>query len=96
MDEKENISINVHISGRSYPLKVKETDAEVIKRIAEQVNEKITFFQRTYANRDKQDCLSMALLTYAVDYHRLKEQNNDSKISEKVGQLDKLLEDLIQ
>lgn len=96
MEDKENISISVHIAGRSYPLKVKETDADIIKGIADQVNEKVGYFQRTYVNRDKQDCLSMAVLTFAVDYHRLKEKMNSSNISEKVEKLDKMLEDLIQ
>lgn len=96
MEETENISITVHIAGRAYPLKVKESDANIIKGIADKVNEKVNFFQRTYTNRDKQDCISMALLTYAVDMHRLQEQTNDSKISEKVEKLDKLLEELIQ
>ena len=92
---EENISIEVHIAGRQYPLKVNEADAGIIREIADSVNEKISYFQRTYANRDKQDCLSMALLTFAVDLHRLKEQVNDSKISEKLTKLDLLLEELI-
>lgn len=92
---EENISIEVHIAGRQYPLKVNEADAEIIREIADSVNEKISYFQRTYANRDKQDCLSMALLTFAVDLHRLKEQVNDSKISDKLTKLDLLLEELI-
>lgn len=93
---EDNISIDVHIAGRQYPLKVNEADAQIIRQIADEVNEKINYFQRTYANRDKQDCLSMALLTYAVDLHRLKEQVNDSNISEKLTKLDRMLEEMIR
>ena len=96
MDDQENISISVHIAGRSYPLKVKQSDTDIIKSIADQVNEKVNYFQRTYVNRDKQDCLSMALLTFAVDYHRLKEKLNQSDVAERVEKLDKMLEELIQ
>ena len=100
MEEKEMTNITVLIAGRPYPLKVKAGDEEAIRQIVKDVNEKINRFQLTYTKKDKQDCLSMALLTYAVDLHKAKTGDNsnglDPIISEKVTQLDELLNHLLK
>ncbi len=96
MADKDIQSIQVYVAGRAYPLKVNAEDVDFIKGIAEEVNEKITHFQRTYSNRDKQDCLCMALLTYAVDLHRHLKANDNSEITDKIQKLDQLIDTLLQ
>jgi cell division protein ZapA len=50
----------------------------------------------TYTNKDKQDCLSMALLTYAVDLHKAKTSGgNDPALSGKLFQLEALLDQVL-
>ena len=63
-------NITVIIAGRPYPLKIKEGDEPIIRRIVKEVNDKISLFQNTYPRKDRQDWLSMALLTTAVDLHK--------------------------
>jgi cell division protein ZapA (FtsZ GTPase activity inhibitor) len=63
-------NITVIIAGRPYPLKVKEGDEPIIRRIVKEVNDKITLYQTTYPRKDRQDWLTMALLTFAVDLHK--------------------------
>ena len=70
MEEKDTTNITVLIAGRPYPLKIKAGDEAAIRKIVKEVNEKVNRFQLTYTKKDKQDCLSMALLTYAVDLHK--------------------------
>lgn len=88
--------ITVTIAGRPYPLKISTRDEAAIRKLVKDVNEKVNRFQLKYTNRDKQDCLAMALLTYAVDLKVLK-QNSDttpsseSELTDKLSQLDKLL-----
>ena len=65
-------SIEVMIAGRSFPLKVTEDEEAIIMEIAEEINEKVRNLQNTYLQKDKQDCLSMALLTYALETAKLK------------------------
>lgn len=101
MEEKDMTNITVLIAGRPYPLKVKVGDEDAIRRIVKDVNEKVNRFQLTYTKKDKQDCLSMALLTYAVDLHKSKTGENsgpsfDPVISEKIDQLDELLNHLLK
>ena len=101
MDEQEMTNITVLIAGRPYPLKVKVGDEDAIRKIVKDVNEKVNRFQLTYTKKDKQDCLSMALLTYAVDLHKAttgegRSTNSDPMLSEKINQLDELLDHLLQ
>ena len=100
MDDKEMSNITVLIAGRPYPLKIKVGDEQTIRKIVKEVNDKVNQFQLTYAKKDKQDCLSMALLTYAVDLHKNQMNNIDTPVSEdclsdKIHQLDELLDRLL-
>ena len=97
------VNITVVIAERSYPLKVKEEDVNKIRGIVDEVNEKVNTFQKTYSRKDKQDCLSMALLTYAVDLHKTQpvtasdnQEESLNDLSKKVDQLDELLDFLLQ
>ena len=107
MDAKDLTNITVLIAGRPYPLKIKPGDEQTIRTIVKNVNEKVNQFQKTYSKKDKQDCLSMALLTYAVDLHKAKSNdappNNTAEnsadhliLSDKIHQLDELLESLLK
>ena len=60
-------SIEVNIAGRKYPVKVTEEEEILVLDIVNEVNQKLKDFQTTYRMKDKQDHLSMALLTYALD-----------------------------
>lgn len=100
MDEKEMTNITVLIAGRPYPLKIKVGDEHTIRKIVKDVNDKVNKFQLAYAKKDKQDCLSMALLTYAVDLHKVQENTDntpisDNGLSDKITQLDELLDRLL-
>ena len=98
MDELKNKHITVLIAGRPYPLKIKDGDEPIIRKIVKEVNDKINRFQLTYTNKDKQDCLSMAVLTYAVDLYKAEQSVSnivDSSVSSKLSELDELLDQLL-
>ncbi len=87
-------NITVIIAGRPYPLKVKEGDEPIIRRIVKEVNDKITLYQTTYPRKDRQDWLTMALLTFAVDLHKTHQVTavatdpNDAGISDRLSLID--------
>ncbi len=99
MEGKHNKQITVLIAGRPYPLKIKENDEPTIRKIVKEINDKINQFQLTYANKDKQDCLSMAILTYAVDLHKFMQTSQpnvpDPELDNKLNQIDELLDKLL-
>lgn len=76
-------------------MKIKANDEPVIRQIVKEVNEKVNKFQLAYANREKQDCLAMALLAYAVDLHKATSQTTASSpaISEKLSRIESLIDE---
>ena len=96
MDEQETKNITVLIAGRPYPLKIKAEDEPAIRKIVKEVNDKINRFQLTYTNKDKQDCLSMTVLTYAVDLYKNKPpDNSDPSLDTKLSDLESILDQLL-
>ena len=96
MDGQEMINITVLIAGRPFPLKVRIVDEPAIRQIVVEVNDKINHFQQTYKNKSKLECISMALLTNAVELHKSKISTaDDASTSVKLSQLDKLLNSLL-
>ena len=96
MDGQVTKSITVLIAGRPYPLKIKAGDEATIRKIVKEINEKVNRFQLTYTKKDKQDCLSMAVLTYAVDLHKAQQKNTpNANLSNRLSQLDQLLDQLL-
>lgn len=99
MDEKATKQITILIAGRPYPLKIKTTDEAAVRKIVQEVNEKINRFQLGYTNKDKQDFLAMTALTYAVDMHKMRQTigaTEDAKLSERLSHLDNLLDTIIE
>jgi cell division protein ZapA (FtsZ GTPase activity inhibitor) len=98
-------NITVIIAGRPYPLRIKEGDEPIIRRIVKEVNDKIALFQNTYPRKDRQDWMSMALLTIAVDLHKLQATATqpasvpvpveDLQLTERLSQLDSVLSSLV-
>ncbi len=90
-------SMQVMIAGRSYPLRAKPSDVESIRKVVDELNEKVKDFQLTYINKDKQDCLAMALLTYAVDLHKERQSDPVAEVvSQKVDQIETLIDGILQ
>ncbi len=99
MDGQDVKNITVVIAGRPYPLKVQERDEPSIRKIVNEINEKVNDFQLTYTNKDKQDCLAMAALTYAVDNFKTRLSNvalDDDVLVQKLENIDTLLEQLLK
>lgn len=99
MDGQDVKNITVVIAGRPYPLKVQERDEPSIRQIVNEINEKVNDFQRTYTNKDKQDCLAMAALTYAVDNFKTRLSTvamEDDVLVQRLENIDILLEQLLK
>jgi cell division protein ZapA (FtsZ GTPase activity inhibitor) len=94
MENQESRHITVIIAGRPYPLKVRAEDEATIRQIVGEVNDKVNRFQLAHPNKDKQDCLSMVLLTYAVDLFKIRQINTpDPEVLEnRLARLHSLLE----
>ena len=95
MDGQETKNITVVIASRPYPLKVKDEDEAAIRKIIKEINDKVNRFQLTYTNKDKQDCLAMAVLTYAVDLYKSQQHTvEDGVLTSKLAKVGKLLDEV--
>ncbi len=90
--DNESLNITVLIAGRPYPLKIKASDEQTIRTLVKEINNKVNSFQQTYTQKDKQDCLSMAVLTYAVELQKARQQKTDTILSEKMDSISALLD----
>lgn len=98
MEEKGTKKLTVVIAGRPYPMKIQSGDEPFLRQIIKEINDKVNHFQLTYTGKDKQDYLSMALLTYAVDYHKLKSRearHPEPSISQQVKKVNDLLDEML-
>lgn len=64
---EELIVINVVIADRTYRLKTRPQDEEMIRKTAKLINEKIVEFKTAFAGKDIQDYISMVLLWFTVE-----------------------------
>lgn len=98
MVEQNMVKITVLIGGRPYPLKVQAADETAVRKIVKEVNDKINSFQTAYQDRDKQDGLSMTLLTYAFDLYKLRKKptkGNEPGVENQLAKIDELLEQML-
>jgi cell division protein ZapA (FtsZ GTPase activity inhibitor) len=94
--EKNMKSITVLLAGRPYPLRINAGDEPAIRKIVKEVNEKVNRFQLTYSNKDKQDSLAMAVLTYAVELHKIQQSGSQHpSLNTRLTQLEDLLEQVL-
>ncbi|MEM1326014.1 MAG: cell division protein ZapA [Bacteroidota bacterium] len=98
MADQMTKQITVLIAGRPYSLQIKLNDEPTIQKIVDDINATISQFERTYPKKDKQDCLALGLLTYAVDLHKIRQSlttTQDPQIVEQLALLDSLLDDAL-
>lgn len=88
-------TLQVMIEGRTYPLKVNEEDAASMLKIVEEVNESLKSLHVSYPQKDRQDCMAMALLTYAVKLYESRADSLSPDIQEKLEVMDRLLDDVM-
>ena len=62
-------AINIQLAGRMYPITVPAEQEDILRLVAKDINEKVAQFQLQYGTqRDKQDCLAMAVLAWSLDW----------------------------
>ena len=65
----ELIAIAAVIADRSYRIKIKPSDEEVVRKTLKTINDKIIEFKTMFAGKDMQDYIAMVLVWYATEQH---------------------------
>lgn len=63
----EEITINVVVADRSYPITIERKEEEYIRQAVKDINDKIKDYAKIYAFKDKQDLLAMAALQISTE-----------------------------
>jgi len=91
MTEKtmQDVSIELHIANRKYPLKVKQGEAGSVEKAAELINSKLQSLEKRYGVKDIQDLFAMSALQIATQLIEL-EASQTSDFASVERQLDEL------
>jgi cell division protein ZapA (FtsZ GTPase activity inhibitor) len=94
MKNEQLNSIDVEIAGRAYPVLVNDEEAKNVQALAKQLDREIDEMYSRYINKlNKQDVMSMLLLTYAKKVQDLEQLAVLEALTEKVDALYNLFED---
>jgi cell division protein ZapA (FtsZ GTPase activity inhibitor) len=89
---QDSTPINVVIGDRSYRIRIAPTDEEMVRKVIRKINEQVVSFKTQYAGKDMQDYIAMVLLWYVTDQQEHGNSNEDQSISEKLNELEALLD----
>ncbi len=87
----ELIPINITIADRTYRIKALTSNEESIRKTVKDLNEKIIEFKTSYAGKDIQDYLAMAVIWMATS-HLGNISNDNAEVTEGLEGLKGLLE----
>jgi cell division protein ZapA len=87
----EELSINITIAERRYPMKVKRSEEEKIRKAAKVINERILQYQRMYTGRDYQDFLAMSALQFAIQVLEMKEKSDVNPAIKQIEEINQQL-----
>lgn len=91
MDEFLNITLQ--IAERSYTVRIKREDEDIFRKASSMIKQDIQKYATTKSYRDKQDLLSMTLLTYVISHIRNveKEKAYDENTTNKLNEINDFL-----
>jgi hypothetical protein len=61
------LAVNLLVGDRTYRIRLKPEDEEVVRKTAKKLNEQIAQFKAQYAGKDMQDYMAMVLLSYVTE-----------------------------
>lgn len=93
MNEDNLLTIPVVLAGRTYPVLIRQDEVESVQLINQQLNKEFSDLQGRYANKlNKQDILSMLLLTYAKDLLEERQKTDLAPVKKRIESIETVLE----
>lgn len=65
------ISINISIAGRKYPLTIAAGEEQNIRAVSKMINEKVQTYGEQFSLKDNQDALALFALELATEYQKI-------------------------
>ncbi|MFC4263359.1 cell division protein ZapA [Ferruginibacter yonginensis] len=93
----ELIPINIVIADRTYRIKTKPTDEEVIRKTVKLINDKIIEFKTQFAGKDMQDYIAMVIIWYATQKNAGENNNLLSKeLADVILKMEQQIDDTLK
>lgn len=91
----KDLSIEINLGGKTYPIQVSESEREAILMAADKLNQAFSDLSEKYAVKDSRDLMAMAALEVTTDLLNGKSQIENKKRKLLLEEIDKSLESLI-
>ncbi|MBM3416678.1 MAG: cell division protein ZapA [Bacteroidetes bacterium] len=90
----ELIALSAVAGDRSYRIKIRPEDEEVVRKTLKTIHDKILEFKTRFAGKDMQDYISMVLLWYATEQNAgIAAGIERENLAEQLNILEKLIDD---
>jgi len=92
----EELSININIAGRSYPLTVNPEEELLVRAAGKLIQEKLQFYNDQFSLKDNQDALAMFALEIATAYQKLLDRKDlvEDDIRKELTQIKEMLKEV--
>jgi cell division protein ZapA len=95
--EQELIPLNLVIADRSYRVRIKPSDEEVVRKTVKTINDKVVEFKTQFAGKDMQDYIAMVLVWFATAQNAaISNQVNMENVSGRLQTLEKMLDGALE
>ncbi|GCB35287.1 MULTISPECIES: cell division protein ZapA [Bacteroides] len=88
----DKIKINLQIADSNYPLTINREEEEMVREAAKQVNIRLNAYRGYYKNLEPEKIIAMVAYQFSLEKLQLKQRNDTSPFTEKVQELNELLE----
>ena len=88
----DKIKINLQIADSNYPLTINREEEEMVREAAKQVNIRLNAYREYYKNLEPEKIIAMVAYQFSLEKLQLKQRNDTRPFTEKVQELNDLLE----
>ena len=89
------LSINITIADRTYPMRIKRSEEERIRKAAKIINKRILLYQERYEGKDIQDFLAMSSLQFVIQVLELMDKNDKEPLLNSIQKINEQITDYL-
>lgn len=92
-----SLSIKINIANRTYPLTINRNAEENIRKSVKKIEERLKFYEKNYAIKDRQDLLAMCLIEIASKLESVNDTTikDNSDIEMKLESIESALSEVV-
>jgi len=91
------IPLNLVIGDRTYRVRIKPVDEEVVRKTVKTINDKLVEFKTQFAGKDMQDYIAMVLVWFATDQNAaISNKVNLDNVSSRLQTLEKMIDSVLE